>query len=370
MAFIERKKAMQRISLIALLVLLFGFSCDSQTPEPPSTANTDAILSFIENNPGRSSLRLVRNDTVLADFNARRVMPLASTVKIVIATEYAEQAAAGTIDPDELISLDELDKFYVANTDGGAHPAWLAGRRDTIEDNRISVREIVRGMIDFSSNANTEWLSERLGLENINEQINRLEARDHTPIYYLVSSLFVGKERFPGVTGTALEDQLKSLSQEEYTQTTHEIHQKLIDDPTYKENLGDLSMPIQRVWSDRLPGATTTDYAGIMQKINSRTFFDPPAQRYLDEVMEGLLDNPANRQWLAHAGMKGGSTAFALTKALYATDKEGNRTELAYFFNNLEPEESSRLPMNMNEFELKILTDQAFRDSVKQALLN
>ena len=80
--------------------------------------------------------------------------------------------------------------------------------------------------------------------------------------------------------------------------------------------------------------------------------------------------NPANRQWLAHAGMKGGSTAFVLTKALYATDKNGNQTELAYFFNNLEPEENVSLQADMNEFELKILTNPAFRDSIQRVLPN
>ena len=84
-------------------------------------------------------------------------------------------------------------------------------------------------------------------------------------------------------------------------------------------------MNIQRAWSDRLPAATTTDYVAIVEKINSRTFFDKPTQQFLDEVMEGILANPANRQWLAHAGMKGGSTAFVLTKGLYATDKNGNQ---------------------------------------------
>jgi D-alanyl-D-alanine carboxypeptidase len=37
------------------------------------------------------------------------MMPLASTVKIIIAIEYAEQAAQGQINPDEKISLSELN---------------------------------------------------------------------------------------------------------------------------------------------------------------------------------------------------------------------------------------------------------------------
>ena len=129
-------------------------------------------------------------------------------------------------------------------------------------------------------------------------------------------------------------------------------------------------MNIQRIWSDNLPSSTVKDYVGIMKKINSKTYFDLETQKYLDEVMEGLMENPANKKWLKHAGMKGGSTAFVLTKAFYATDKKGNTTELAYFFNDLEFVENTRLQGSMNEFELKILTNKEFRDKIKTELKN
>jgi D-alanyl-D-alanine carboxypeptidase len=67
--------------------------------------------------------------------------------------------------------------------------------------------------------------------------------------------------------------------------------------------------------------------------------------------------------------MKGGSTAFVLTKALYATDKKGNRTEMAYFLNDLSLLENIRLQMSMNEFELKILANKEFREKVKAELM-
>jgi hypothetical protein len=71
-------------------------------------------------------------------------------------------------------------------------------------------------------------------------------------------------------------------------------------------------------------------------------------QEYLDEVMEYILDNPKNKELLEHSGTKGGSTAFVLTKALYTTDKKGNKTELVYFLNNLTPFESIKLQTSMN----------------------
>ena len=129
-------------------------------------------------------------------------------------------------------------------------------------------------------------------------------------------------------------------------------------------------MDIQRIWSDNLPASTVEEYTRLMKKINSRNYFSPKTHEYLDEVMEFLLENPANRTWLAHAGMKGGSTAFVLTKALYATDKKGNKTELAYFLDDLGHLENTRLQGSMNQFELKILTSPTFREKVQSELSN
>jgi D-alanyl-D-alanine carboxypeptidase len=297
-------------------------------------------------------------------------MPLASTVKIILAIEYAIQSSEGKLNPDEEVSLNELEKFYVSNTDGGAHPKWLRSVKGKVNDNKISIREIAKGMIKYSSNANTEWLSQKLGLENINKRIGSLGISDHTEIYYIVSALFVGKEKFSNLTDKELETKLKELSLEDYISVTNLIHSKLRKDTTYKKDIGDLGMDIQRIWSNNLPRSSVNEYVEVMKKINSRTYFDVESQKYLDEVMEFLLENPANRKWLEHSGMKGGSTAFVLTKALYATDKKGNKTELAYYFDDLGVLENTRLQGSMNEFELKLLTNKEFRDKVKGVLGN
>ncbi|MFP3471532.1 hypothetical protein R0J90_15940, partial [Micrococcus sp. SIMBA_144] len=59
--------------------------------------------------------------------------------------------------------------------------------------------------------------------------------------------------------------------------------------------------------------------------------------------MEGIMENPNNQDWLKHAGQKGGSTEFLVTNAAYATDKDGNSTEVAIFTNELERGELEKI---------------------------
>ncbi|MBN8192820.1 hypothetical protein JI667_11770 [Bacillus sp. NTK074B] len=82
--------------------------------------------------------------------------------------------------------------------------------------------------------------------------------------------------------------------------------------------------------------------------------------------MEGIMENPSNREWLKHAGQKGGSTEFLFTNAAYATDKEGNSTEVAFFINELEAGESETISGSMNSFMLTILRDEDFRNKLKE----
>jgi len=278
----------------------------------------EVILKFIKENPNKASIKLIRNGKVLVDRNSNIKMPLASTVKIILAIEYAEQAANKIINPEKLISLEELNKYYIPKTDGGAHKRWLASIKSKIETEKIPLKEIAKGMMKYSSNANTEWLSEKLGLDNI--------------------------------------------------KITNQIHEKLKTDQKYKERLGDVGLGTQHVWSDNLPQSTVREYVGLMQKLNSKTYLSKNVHKYLDEILETIMESKGNQKWLEYAGMKGGSTAFVLTKSMYATDKKNNKTELSYFINDLDIFENRRISGSMNEFELNLLTDEDFVTKIQNEL--
>lgn len=323
----------------------------------------DVIAEFIKNNPDKSAIYLVQDGKVLTDINADRKSPLASTVKIIVAIEYAVQSASGNINPSSLVDTAELDKYYIPNTDGDAHPTWLEymQKRTRIKNGKVTLEEVAKGMIDFSSNANTEYLLDLLSVDNVNKRLQQLGLENHDKLYYLVGSL-------GSINGKEAAD-IENMSMEEYIARSYEEHDKLKTDPGYKNAIQELSLEAQKVWSDRLPAATPKEYVSLLQKINSRTYFDEAIQKHLAVVMERLMDNPANQQWLKHAGMKGGSTLWVLTKAIYATTTTGETTELAYFFNNLKMQDVDKLGMNMNSFELAILTNRnGARDNILKIL--
>lgn len=347
--------------LIGIVIVLFVALAWYMYPDP------QRVLQFMKNNPDRSAVLLLENDTIVSRHEADKVLPLASTVKIIVAIEYAEQAAAGQLNPDEPVALSDLETFYVPKTDGGAHEAWLETLGEKLQNDAVPLREVVRGMIRFSSNANTEWLMDKLGLDRINARTDSLGLKQHTPIYYIVSALFVGKEAFPGLKGKALTKAWRKMDMETYIRHTQAIHKKLITDPSYKSVLGDLNTGVQKAWTDKLPAASPNDYVSIVRRMNRKTF-SPTVQALLDEVMETMMENDKNAARFQHAGMKGGSTMSLLTRAMYATDKQGTTIEMTYFLHDLSAIEMIRLQSSMSDFEQAVLTDAAFRMQMREQL--
>ncbi|SNT54545.1 D-alanyl-D-alanine carboxypeptidase [Bacillus sp. OK838] len=312
---------------------------------------------------------LKRNNIIECSINSQKKLVLASTVKIIIAIEFAEQISKEKINPKTNISLDVLDVFYLPKTDGGAHPEWInyLKVKNLIQNNQVNIVEIAKGMINFSSNANTEFLINELGLHNINNQLKKLNLNDHDPLFNFVSSVMIPAyllSTVPSLTKKSLKKRMIAMSKREYEDLSKEINSALLQGKLkeLKKKVIPMSESLQKNWSDRLPKSTSNEYLRIMSILNDKQIFNTTMQEVLDKLMEQLMEHPNNSEWLKHAGQKGGSTSFVITNATYVTDKENNKTEIVFLANNLGYLEYMKLKINMNNFILKLLKDANFRN--------
>ncbi len=327
----------------------------------------DSFLLFVKANKAKASLYITNNDTVIAKLNEDKVMPLASTVKIMVAMEFAKQASAGVINENGYVALAELEKYYLPNTDGDAHPTWLAFEKENkhIKNDSIKILDVARGMIMFSSNANTEFLCDLLGFDNVKNNIQLLGLKKHSAIYPIVSSLYmyqnpkaVGEERILKA--------IKKMSEEQYSKNIFRIHNQLKYDSTFKLKFRpqDLTMTMQKLWSDRLPSSTTKEYNQIAKVLNNRKFFNEDAYAIIAEVLEFPMESKAFQNVFKHYGVKGGSTGFVLTHVIYCTKKDGTKMELCIFLNNLTEQEQQKMEQWLDPFEAQIIFNKKFREKL------
>ena len=329
------------------------------------------IINYVTKRKEKKDVSIIieRNDSQIISINPNIVLPLASTVKIVIAIEYARQVSNKIIDENTLVPKEELLKYFIEKTDGGAHKRWVQHFNDK---DFYSLKEITIGMIAFSSNANTEFLMDYLGLEAINNVLLNLRLNNHSTIFPIVSSLYIPsyigfKEQI--IKKEELLKRLSSMSMDEYSKYSIIIHDHLKKNKYYEymENIK-LDYEFQKIWSDRLPASSTIDYLKVMKMINIGKQFGQNMQKCIEEIMSySLFTNEKNREWIERGGFKGGSTLFVYTYASFTTDKKGNQTEIVFMANNLNPITSKRIQLNFNQFVLNTLTDESFRSKLSNA---
>jgi len=349
--------------IIVIIVAMLAWSYFTVKPD------AFKVAEFIKQHPDKAAIYIIRNDTVLASQNADSIMPLASTVKTIVAIEFARQAAAGIINFKTLIDTLELDKYFLPGTDGGAHKNWLNQMREDslFVGSKVKILDVAKGMVRYSSNANTEYLMDLLGFDNLNAQLDSLGLKGHHKLYPFISSLVVCAKP-KGEDIKPFTEKLDKMPMDEYIRKSFEVHEKLKHDPSVKANFDGASIYIdqQKIWSNRLPGGSPKQYASIMKKINSRTYFDTTQQIIIDAIFEWPMIDIDIAAKFKHRGMKGGSTAFVLTQALYATDDDNNKTVIAVFFNNLYTLQSLELRSSCDEFNKKVLNDADFRTKLTE----
>ncbi len=350
------------------ILFLFSMLTSSISFAQFKPALADSFFNFINANKNRASVYITRNDTVVASLNENKLMPLASTVKIMVAVEFAKQSAHDVINENGYVPLSELDKYYVPNTNGGAHPAWVdyAQKNKLLKGDSVKLVDVARGMIIFSSNANTEYLMDLLGFDNVNENIGLFGIKQHTAISPIVGSLFL--YQLPKkTTEDKLLKTIGAYSDKKYSMEAYDHHLGMKEDSGYKARFrpGEFSMKLQKMWSDRLPASTTKEYVTLVQALNKREVLDEDAFFTIAEVLEFPMENKAFQSVFKHYGVKGGSTGFVLTHVIYMMMKNGTRMELAIFFNDLSPEEEQKLEGWLDPFEAQVMFDAKFREKTK-----
>ncbi len=352
---------MKKLGFVLLIILSFAASLKAQ--------NLNEVIKFIKDNPQKASVYLIENEQTTINYNGTQIMPLASAVKTIIAIEFAKQVASKKIDQLSEVALTDLAKYYLPNTDGNAHPNWIKAIKKAQTDS-VTLLAIAKGMIRHSSNANTEYLQDLLGLTNINKNLKTLALKNHEPLFYFGPAALMVCAKPTEIAETDWLAQLNAMPIATYLKKCEAAHLQLKTNPEYLAsfNRQGLSAEVQKIWSDRIVGATTLAYASLMQKINSRTYFNAQTQAVLESIMEWPMEFDANKKTFNRLGQKGGSTAFVLTDAFYATNKIGLTLACAFFFNNLSLTESALINKNFAAFEANILNSKKFREELAIAL--
>jgi D-alanyl-D-alanine carboxypeptidase len=275
-------------------------------------------------------------------------LPLASVVKIVHLVAYAEAVAAGELNPTETILVEDLDRFYLPTLDLRAHEQAL----EALEENgrlfgdppAMILDEVVGMMIEFSSNAATDYLHMRLGQERIEQTAQVLGLQNQTaPCPFAGQFLAMANHTRPQVSGQeALDAYLADPPL--YGQEVMQLTAAFSEDPTFHDEAiawrTETKLPsgqTQRLFSEAFNAkGTALEYAALMAKLALNGLHTPESSYLARQQLEWPMRFEANQEFFTNLAYKGGSLPGILTTVYYAYPNTGEGPlAVALFYHDL-----------------------------------
>ncbi len=271
--------------------------------------------------------------------NPELPLPLASVVKVVHLVAYADAVRAGELDPAQPAPLADLERYYLQNSDLGAHPNAVADLRAEGrvfgDPPAVLLEDVPRMMMQYSSNAATDYLHLLLGQERLEATIANLGLTSHTaPCPFLGQFLLMG-----GGAGAAAGYLAEPL------RYGVDVTAATLAYRDAEENAASLSwrardrrpdMDVQMLYSELFNAhASAADYARLMGLIAENRLGAWDHSVLIRRYLEWPTAFPAN-QTLAWLGYKGGSLPGVLTASYYAQPWDRARpVVVALFFHDL-----------------------------------
>ncbi len=357
------------IGMIAFVILAYVMKRRDQ-------AKTEHdVLSYLQQHPDQVSLCLIKDGEEMIGYHADRRMPLASVCKIIVAVEFSRQAASGQIDPHEEVPVQKLLQYYIPDSDGGAHDAWLNSLRGSADapPDKVTLLEVAQGMIQFSSNANTDYLLSVLGVHQINQTLIRLGLQSHDKLFPLSIAFTIPAylNQSDPASAALLTERLREMSASAIGEIACELHLQIQKDgdqrvipPSHHKITR--QQHVQRAVSEKLPRSTAREYAQLMKRIyGDETLLPPKARQLFRSIMERKLREGSPFNYMCH---KGGSTISIINEVVYAEDRQGRTVEVALFMHNFNPTDRTWLNAKLDLFIRGLLVDEQFVHQARRAL--
>ncbi len=313
----------------------------------------NALAEYIRANPGAAAIVAYTvdeqgqpvNDGSGVFYNADTPLVLASAMKSVILVAYADAVERNELDPNEQIAIADLEKYYVPQTDGGAHKAGLAALGLAVDADgfaqdqtaKIALDDIARIMIHNSGNAETDYLMARLGPERIAATMAAAGMEHHTPFHTILGITLAMFNHEGPLTDAAQRQALVNAVENGNFATLERLADLYLNDLNWRAAqiafmksdafvaaAGEMGWDGQVESSRLFPQGTAREYAHMMAQIAGGQLISPAVSARIQQKLESAPgDDPMRLLFHRRYGAKDGVTAGVLTLVSYAVPKRG-----------------------------------------------
>lgn len=323
----------------------------------------DSMAAFFKQNAKTSAITIIQNNVNIVGINESKVLPMATTSDLLVAIEFAKHCAYKLIDTAEIVPLKEIVKYYFENTSQKEYEIWLAQMlsQNKVKDNGVSIMEVVHGMLQYGVQANTEYLMDRVGFDNIKSSLQSYNLNDHTAILPPVGSLALYQNRV-NANEKKMMKAIDDLDDEAYCKSAFLMHLAIKNDSTFKNKLPKkfLDTKALTMWSDKLPQSSTKTYANLLQTILKEKMLDPVFYKMLRKVLEWPMQFETVNKLYSRFMMKGSNTINTFSQTQFGKTKDGKEIVIVYTCTKLKPQQIQQLTRWHQQFEMELFQNPDF----------
>jgi D-alanyl-D-alanine carboxypeptidase len=350
-----------------LIVLIFVGS----TLVAKAQSAADSMLQMFQQNKKNAAIFAVRNDGAVIAYNENATMPIGTMSDLLVAIEFAKQSAYKIVDTAERVSLKEIVKYNIENPFQPEYESWLTHLLETqkIKDNTVSLLDVVHGMLQFGVQANTEYLMDRVGFDNVKSSIVSYNLANHTTIVLPMGSLALYQNR----SGTSEKKMLKAInamSDDNYHAASYLMHVAMKGDSTFKIKMPKnfVNEKVMNAWSYNLAQGSVKSYGSLLQTIVKEKMLDAKFYKMLRKVLEWPMQYETVNTKFTRFMMKGSSTINTFSQAQYGKFQDGKEMILVYTISGLKPNDKKQLINWHQQFETQVFNDNTFLEKMKNTL--
>jgi hypothetical protein len=308
-------------TLVLIFLIVFGFNLDAlQTLYNNSgdlqegqkwvskSTSLKGLTQYIGSNPRHATIvsYSVTNPDTAITYQADKSRTMGTLSNFFLITTYARLVEKGQMNPDELIPLDETDRYQLPYIDESHHDdtkSVLENRGALTDDGKVPLNELLQTAIIYNDLAISDFLYYKLGQQNIKETFTLLDLQS-TDLPLPFSGLYITLHpdlnehefdtHFKELSALSTDEfRANVLSNAERFRTDNAFHKRLTELFEAKQGLG-IGFKERRNILSLFPKSTGRELATLMVRLEQ----DALISASVSARVRGIMDWPYQEQGL------------------------------------------------------------------------
>lgn len=385
-------------TLLVVLLIVFGFNLSALTTLVENSGDLQegsewvseatslkGLTEYMGAHPGRVSLVSAGIDepdsTIRYGSHAPRTMGTLSNVLLL--AEYVRRVEEGGLDPEETVSLEEVDRFQLPYVDASHHRSAVRALRERgAAGGETDLRNLVRAAVEFNDLAAADYLWFRLSspggepLDRLMEELELAETEMPLPfsgLYILMNPHLEGKS-FAGHI-----DSLVRLPREEFAEGAIRAARRFSREGPYRERVLEsfrehegpgVGFAERRDALVLFPKSTAAELSRLMEQLSRDRLISPRVSREIKAVMEWPLEGRLEKDFSRYGAIYDSRLGMAAGIDYGTSSYTGRTYAQALFFDPLQVAFWFHLSSNLmhQDLQQRLIWDPALRTATRRAV--